>query len=61
MIRCWQECGLIAGKDALRTSQVIWGTQHGIAKLWIDGIYTDSEKIEELSLCAVEIFVSAKG
>ena len=61
MIRCWQDCGLITGKDALRTSQVIWGTQHGIAKLWIDGIYTDREKIEELSLCAVEIFVSAKG
>ena len=59
MIRSWQDCGLIAGTDALRTSQVIWGAQHGIAKLWIDGIYTDPEKIEELSLCAVEVFASA--
>ena len=58
MVRSWQECGLISGENALRTSQVIWGTVHGIAKLWIDGIYTDSAQIEEVSLCAVNMFVN---
>ncbi len=58
MVRSWQESGLIGGSNPLRTSQVIWGTVHGIAKLWIDGIYTDSSKIEEISLCAVNIFVN---
>lgn len=58
MIRSWQQCGLIGGTNALRTSQVIWGTVHGIAKLWIDGIYTDSAQIEEVSLCAVNMFVN---
>jgi hypothetical protein len=36
---------------------VIWGTVHGIAKLLIDGIYTDSAQIEEVSLCAVTLFI----
>ena len=58
MIRSWQQCGLIGGTNPLRTSQVIWGTVHGIAKLWIDGIYTDSAQIEEVSLCAVNMFVN---
>ena len=58
MIRSWQQCGLIGGTNALRTSQVIWGTVHGIAKLWIDGIYTDSAQIEEVSRCAVKLFVN---
>ena len=58
MIRSWQQCGLISGTNALRTSQVIWGTVHGIAKLWIDGIYTDSAQIEEVSLCAVNMFIN---
>ena len=49
MIRSWQQRGLIGGDNPLRTSQVIWGTVHGIAKLFIDGIYTDAAQIEEVS------------
>ena len=57
MVRIWQEAGLISGDNALRTSQVIWGTVHGIAKLLIDGIYTDAAQIEEVSQCAVKLFI----
>lgn len=57
MVTSWQEMGLISGDNPLRTSQVIWGAVHGIAKLRIDGIYTDSAQIEEVSLCAVKIFI----
>lgn len=57
MVRSWQEAGLISGDNALRTSQVIWGTVHGIAKLLIDGIYTDPAQIEEVSQCAVKLFI----
>ena len=59
MVTSWQEVGLISGDNPLRTSQVIWGAVHGIAKLWIDGIYTDSAQIEEVSLCAVKLFIKA--
>ena len=57
MITSWQQMGLISGDNPLRTSQVIWGAVHGIAKLWIDGIYTDSAQIEEVSLCAVKLCI----
>ena len=57
MITSWQEAGLISGDNPLRTTQVIWGTVHGIAKLLIDGIYTDSAQIEEVSLCAIKLFI----
>jgi AcrR family transcriptional regulator len=57
MVRSWQDAGLLAGDNALRTSQVIWGALHGIAKLFIDGIYTDAAQIEEISLCAVKLFI----
>ena len=57
MVRSWQEVGLISGDNALRTSQVIWGAVHGIAKLLIDGIYTDAAQIEEVSQCAVKLFI----
>jgi hypothetical protein len=66
MIRSWQEGGLlasdsVAGDNALRTSQVIWGAVHGIAKLLIDGIYTDAAQIEEISLCAVKLFIQKRS
>ena len=57
MVRYWQRCGLITGDNALRTSQVIWGALHGIAKLLIDGIYTDTAQIEEVTRCAVDMFI----
>ena len=58
MVRTWQRCGLIAGDNPLRTSQVIWGALHGIAKLLIDGIYTDTAQIEEVTRCAVDMFIA---
>lgn len=66
MIRSWQDAGLlasdtVAGDSALRTSQVIWGAVHGIAKLLIDGIYTDAAQIEEISQCAVKLFIQKRS
>ena len=59
MIKHWQALGLILDQDSLRVSQVLWGTMHGIAKLYIDGIYTDAARIEEISLMAVKLFTSS--
>ena len=58
MIRFWQNCGVISGDNALRSAQVIWGALHGIAKLYIDGIYTDTAQIEEVTHCAINMFVN---
>ncbi|UVW33774.1 TetR/AcrR family transcriptional regulator [SAR92 clade bacterium H455] len=58
MMRCWQDCGVISGDNPLRTAQVIWGALHGIAKLFIDGIYTDTAQIEEVTRCAINMFIS---
>ena len=57
MVGSWQNCGLLGGDSPLRTSQVIWGAVHGIAKLFIDGIYTDVAQIEEVSQRAIEMFI----
>ncbi|MDP6198744.1 MAG: TetR/AcrR family transcriptional regulator [Porticoccaceae bacterium] len=57
MIASWQSCGLLGGDSPLRTSQVIWGAVHGIAKLFIDGVYTDVAQIEEVSQRAIEMFI----
>jgi len=61
MMRCWQDCGVISGDNPLRTAQVIWGALHGIAKLFIDGIYTDTAQIEEVTHCAINMFVTGKS
>ena len=58
MVRDWQSCGVISGDNPLRTAQVIWGALHGIAKLYIDGIYTDTAQIEEVTHCAVTMFIT---
>ena len=57
MIKYWQSKGLIQDDDSLRVSQVLWGAMHGIAKLYIDGIYTNVSQVEEISLMAVRLFV----
>lgn len=57
----WQSMGLLNKKsNTLRLSQVIWGTMHGIAKLLIDGIYTENSQIEEICECAAEQFSRTK-
>lgn len=59
MIKHWQKVGLIVDEDSLRVSQVLWGAMHGIAKLYIDGIYTDAARVEEISVMAVRLFTVA--
>jgi AcrR family transcriptional regulator len=57
MTKMWQEAGLLAeNENSLRLSQAIWGTVHGIAKLVIDGIYTDNSHVAEICECAVNLF-----
>ncbi|GAA6171252.1 hypothetical protein NBRC116592_09220 [Colwellia sp. KU-HH00111] len=63
MINEWQKLKLLDSvnsdeNDALRVSQVLWGTIHGIAKLLIDGIYTDVGHVEEICNKAVDIFLA---
>lgn len=55
-IQRWQSRGLVAaGVDALRFSQVSWGTLHGISRLLIDGIYTDSASVKQLCETAADM------
>ena len=60
MIEYWQSTGLISGDNPLRTAQVIWGTLHGIAKLFIDGIYTDVARAEEIVISALPMFLAPR-
>ena len=41
--------------DILRFSQVSWGTQHGISRLLIDGIYTDSASVNRICETAADM------
>ena len=60
MTKFWQEQQLLPQSEStLRLAQVIWGTLHGIAKLMIDGIYTDNTSVDEMCDCAVNLFLSA--
>jgi AcrR family transcriptional regulator len=60
MIGHWQSIGLVDGDNPVRTAQVIWGTLHGIAKLFIDGVYTDVTWVEEIVMRALPMFLVAK-
>lgn len=61
MTRAWQEMGLLDKQEnTLRLSQVVWGSIHGIAKLMIDGIYTEISQIEDICECAVRVFINHK-
>ena len=48
---------LPAGEDSLRLAQVSWGTLHGLARLLIDGIYTDNSHIDEMCDCAANLLM----
>jgi len=48
---------LPAGEDSLRLAQVTWGTLHGLARLLIDGIYTDDSHIDEMCDCAANLLI----
>ncbi len=57
--KLWQQQGLLSkSENSLRLAQVVWGTLHGIAKLIIDGIYTDTSNIDEMCECAVNVFLT---
>ena len=57
MIAHWQSTGLVIGDNPLRSAQIIWGTLHGIAKLFIDGVYTDVNRVEGIVLSALPMFL----
>ena len=58
MIAHWQTLGVINGDNPLRIAQVIWGTLHGIAKLFIDGVYNDVARAEEIVISALPMFLA---
>jgi hypothetical protein len=58
-IQSWQDRGQIAQDvDVLRFAQVSWGTQHGISRLFIDGIYTDSASVNRICETAADMLWS---
>lgn len=61
MTKLWQEQKIISqSENSLRLAQVVWGTLHGIAKLLIDGIYTETSNVDEMCQCAVNMFLKLK-
>jgi AcrR family transcriptional regulator len=55
-LRAWQVRGVVATDlDPLRFSQVSWGMMHGISRLLIDGIYTDSTSVKRICETAAEM------
>ena len=58
MIAHWQTINLVDGDNPLRVAQIIWGTLHGIAKLFIDGVYADVNRAEEIVLSALPMFLT---
>ncbi len=62
MTKTWQAQGLLPkSENTLRLAQVTWGTMHGIARLLIDGIYADSNNIDEMCECALNLFLAQKS
>ncbi|MBL4802322.1 MAG: TetR/AcrR family transcriptional regulator [Emcibacter sp.] len=58
MTRECQEQGVLpSGEDSLRLAQVNWGTLHGLARLLIDGIYTDDSPVDEICDCAANLMM----
>jgi len=60
MTKYWQSVGVLANENPLRQAQVCWGTLHGIARLLIDGIYTDYNAIDEMCDCIVSTYCITK-
>lgn len=50
LVERWQAEGVLpAGCEALRFTQVIWSTLHGLCRLVIDGVYVESDSIDAIS------------
>jgi AcrR family transcriptional regulator len=59
MTKQWQALGVLSkNNDPLRLAQVVWATLHGIARLMIDGIYTDDQHIEDMCQCATDLLIA---
>lgn len=59
-VKAWQACGILPqDQDSLRLTQVTWGTLHGLAQLVIDGVYADSNHLDEICQCVGELFSRA--
>ncbi len=55
-LQALQNRGLVAQDlDILRFAQVSWGTHHGISRLLIDGIYTDSASVNRICETAADM------
>jgi AcrR family transcriptional regulator len=55
-LQALQGRGLVAQDlDILRFAQVSWGTHHGISRLLIDGIYTDSASVNRICETAADM------
>lgn len=58
LIKRWQDNGtLSADEDSLRLAQVTWATMHGLARLIIDGIYSENLHLDEMCDCLVSSFI----
>lgn len=58
LIKRWQDNGtLSASEDSLRLAQVTWATMHGLARLIIDGVYSDNLHLDEMCECLVNSFI----
>ncbi len=55
--QCQDQGFLPATEDSLRLAQVTWGTLHGLARLLIDGIYTDDSHMDEMCDCAANLLM----
>lgn len=62
LITGWQQQGLLLeDTPALRQTQVIWATLHGLAKLVTDGVYADASHVDEMCDCAVKMLLPLAG
>ncbi|MDW6094263.1 TetR/AcrR family transcriptional regulator [Vibrio rhizosphaerae] len=55
----WQQLGLFPQEETtVRLAQVIWSTMHGLARLVIDGVYADSQHIDDMCDCAIRMLLT---
>jgi AcrR family transcriptional regulator len=58
LVKKWQQDQLIKDDlDTLRLTQVVWSTLHGIARLVIDGIYADTDHVQEMCDMALQAYI----
>ncbi|MEH6649367.1 MAG: TetR/AcrR family transcriptional regulator [Motiliproteus sp.] len=56
-VEVWQKQGVLpASCEALRFTQVIWSTLHGLCRLVIDGVYVESDSIDVIGDTVLRLF-----